>query len=72
MSEDRDVVCSDCESTPVLRETPYREGTDYVVTCECDGREIGVSDCVSPSNLVEPVTGKWTNFDGDNPNYRDR
>lgn len=68
MSEDQDVQCSDCESVPVLRATPYRENTQYVVACDCGHREIDVSDAVADSNLVEPITGKWSNFDGDNPN----
>lgn len=63
MSEENDIECSDCESVPVLRETPYRETIEYVVACDCGHREIDVSECVVGSNLVEPVSGKWSNFD---------
>lgn len=66
MSEDEtehDVVCTDCETVPILRETPYRDNTNYVVTCECDQRDVDVSDSVGSSTLTEPVTGKWSNID---------
>jgi hypothetical protein len=64
----RTIVCNDCESVPQLYETPYSETVQYVVACDCTARAIDVSACVSDSSLVEPITGKWTNFDGDNPN----
>lgn len=58
------IVCSDCDSVPRLCETPYSE-MDYVVTCECDHHSVGVSDAVNGSNLVQPITGKWSNIDHD-------
>jgi hypothetical protein len=65
---DSAIECSDCESEPVLYMTPYRDEIQYVVACDCNAREIDVSDCVVDSALVEAITGKWANFDGDNPN----
>lgn len=67
-SSDEKIVCDDCETTPELFATPYRGSTQYVLKCDCAHREIDVSDSVSDSALVEAITGKWSNFNGDNPN----
>lgn len=64
MSEDPEAIeCSGCGETPELHEAPYRSDSAYIVTCGCDAYEIDVSECVNPSSLVEPPTGKWANFD---------
>lgn len=59
-----EVICSDCGSVPVLHEVPY-EGSDYVVTCDCEQRSVDVSESVNGVTLVDPLTGKWSNIDHD-------
>jgi hypothetical protein len=63
-----EVICSDCESCVTLNETPYDTSGDYMLECDCKTRVIDVTSCVDGSALLEPVTGKWSNFDADNPN----
>lgn len=57
------IVCSDCDEVPKLRETPYRDATEYIVACECGQRAIDVSDCVGDNSLFNPISGKWSNID---------
>lgn len=68
MTDEIPVACADCDTQPVLVETPYSDVQDYAVVCECDLRGIDVSECVNDNNLVVPPTGKWCNIDHDHKN----
>jgi len=58
----RTIECSECESVPQLYETPYGD-SDYIVSCECDGRGIDVSDEINGNVLLDALSGQWSNLD---------
>lgn len=64
MTERIPVECSKCDTRPTLYATPYSDGTEFVVECECPiNRSIRVDESVGDSALLEPMTGVWNIMD---------
>lgn len=64
IDEENRIICNECGYPVVFREYPYDVNKSYVLKCDCILKEIDITECVDGNNLLQPLSGAWSQFEG--------